>query len=520
MTEEDDAKSLRKLVLDILSTTEEMKSSIDPLIRGQERAIEALASQGEAISALIEHVFGTREEHKKMADKLEMVMGKFGAFKHRLDSHESSLELLGKRLTLVEKQQVDELSNLVESRKPLSKAQLQNLDELINLHPDDFQLVGLKALALKSSRDSKAAVEWIDGLIAKDRNQAYLWWMKGVVLDNDEEALKCFDKSEELLGNKEKRIPRHNVSYSKAMILEKLSRFEEALTSIEKAIECESTCEYAWSEKGDLLLKLNRVPESLSSFEKALELNSEFAWAWHGKGQALAVLGPDHYEEAAECFDNSARFGPTDSAPHFAKAELLLEMDRHAEGLSSVEKGLSLDAEDACAWCIKGMLLGNLKEFPKAVDSFDKAIEHGPPAECIHVRVFKGEALIDAGRISDARNWLKCLDERKMEDAETLNRYAWSLYEIGECVRGVEAARRLVGLDSSNPAFLDTLACNLVGNNSDSEALQVFQKAISLRKSDDSISWGVFASLCDRMGLREEADMARTKAKPPKPDQP
>ena len=66
-------------------------------------------------------------------------------------------------------------------------------------------------------------------------------------------------------------------------------------------------------------------------------------------------------------------------------------------------------------------------------------------------------------------------------------------------------------MDPSVPAFWDTLACNLVGAKSDSDALQAFRKAISLKKRDRDITWDVFKALCERMGLHEDAVQAEKK---------
>lgn len=516
MTEKDDSKGLHKILVDILSSTEEVKSLVSPLIRGHEHAMNALKSQQEAISNLMASVLGTKEDHRKMADKLEMVSGKFSAFQQKIESHESFNELLDKRMTLIENQQVQEISEQVLAGKTPSKVQLQTLEGLIGVHPKSYALMALKADALIALGEEDKALKWIDDSIARHQKEPYLWWEKGVVLAesdkeyNKEEAIKCFDKSVELLRDDERKNLHHLIFYSKALVLEELRRFEEALTSAEKAVEYEPKCDNAWSEKGDLLYELNRIPESLGCYEKALEVDPKSGWAWFGKGQALAILGSDHYKEAVACFDKSINLNPMVASAYFSKARVLLCMDQMTDGLEAVEKGLSLDPKDACAWCHKGMLLASLDQFPKAVDSFNRAIELGPE-KCVDVFSLKGQALIDAGQISDARSWLKDIDDKRMSGTEMLNGHAYALYEVGEFGRGVEVARRVIDIDSGSSEFWDTLACNLAGERSDQKGLDAFRKAVELAKDDRSITWDEYSALCDRMALGEEAVLAKKK---------
>jgi hypothetical protein len=53
---------------------------------------------------------------------------------------------------------------------------------------------------------------------------------------------------------------------------------------------------------------------------------------------------------------------------------------------------------------------------------------------------------------------------------------------------------------------------------SDSEALEAFRKAMSLKKTDSAINWEAFKTLCQRMGLHEDAAQAETKIRESKID--
>ena len=89
-------------------------------------------------------------------------------------------------------------------------------------------------------------------------------------LDNDEEALKCFNKAIEL-------DPNYAHSWhNKGFTLYILGKFQEALKCINKAIELDTNFIYAWNVKGLCLKGLGKNQEALKCFNKAIELDPTY----------------------------------------------------------------------------------------------------------------------------------------------------------------------------------------------------------------------------------------------------
>lgn len=502
--------SLREDLRLILSSTEELKTAMGPIVRADEPNRKLLELHTSRIAKLVERVYGTEQEHKEQAKKLDLISQKETRLEQAWKDHDADHDLLEQRLAFVEYQQLEGIENKIRKGEILSKSELSTLDGFVKLHPADSYLLSLKArsIALKSGKDE--AIKWIDNLIQKN-DDPMLWWTKGLIVGRSEGSLKLFDKTLELLGDKKAKWLRHQAYYCKSSVLEGLDRFDEALAAADKAIEYSPKCSNAWTVKGDSLRQLNRIPEALGCYDKALQLNDESAWAWRGKGTALAILGPAQYDEAIKCFDRSIQLEPNVALAYFRKTDVLMGKRSYDEALKVIEKALELDPKDACGWCHKGVILTNLKEPQKAIGAFDRCIEIGSPEECVVMLLYRSTAMENAGRAPEAYAWLSKLDPQKFKTAEQLNGYSWALYRVGQFSKGIEFANKAIGIDSQTAEYWDTLACNLSGAKSDSEALATFQKAVGIATSADQISWDEYDAVSKRLGLGNETEMAREK---------
>ncbi|MGD1859454.1 MAG: substrate-binding domain-containing protein [Leptolyngbyaceae cyanobacterium] len=94
--------------------------------------------------------------------------------------------------------------------------------------------------------------------------------------------------------------------------LANLGRPQEALQSLDRALEMNVEDAAAWIGKGNALVQTEQLDEALFSFDKAIELNSNLAAAWQGKGRALQKMGRD--AEARDCFDKAESLGGINEA--------------------------------------------------------------------------------------------------------------------------------------------------------------------------------------------------------------
>lgn len=478
MNNEKERKDLMEAIRILLLSTEELKAAISPLIRDQKDVFKILRSHEEAITRLMDKLIGTQEEHKNTRESLDLLRTHISQVEESLESHKDVSIELEKRLKRLEFKEVISVLKKIVKKEQLSVTDLKFIEDVLSLYPDDKYLLSVKSEVLYGLGRRQEALEFLEDAISKYPNGARLWYVKGLLLKDFEERLKCFDKSLELLKDGPP-LDQHLVLFARAALFASARRFEESLESANKSVEMYPDCYSAWLQKGMILTQLDRIPEALGCFEKAIELDTSRKEAWFEKGSALSALGLNYLDEAIAGYDKAIELDPKFAIAYFNKAKLLSMKEQDEKAVQTIDKGLEIDSKRPCPWCDRGAALNRLGRNEEAIESLKRALEIGPPKKCN--QIFMNMAIV--------------------------------LYYLERYEEGVEFAKRIVEAEPENVAFWDVLACNLQGLGMDEEALKAFEKALSLRKSDEQISWDDLAKLYERMGRAEEAKQAYQKFK-------
>ena len=80
-------------------------------------------------------------------------------------------------------------------------------------------------------------------------------------------------------------------------------RYEEAVSSYDRALEINPDYYQAWVNRGIVLNALGRSEEAVASYDRALQINPELYQAWNNRGSALNALGRN--EEALASYDRA-----------------------------------------------------------------------------------------------------------------------------------------------------------------------------------------------------------------------
>jgi len=369
---EEERKERMDTIRIVLRATEELKTAILPLIRDQEDVFKILKSFEEAIARLMDDLIGTKEDHEKRLEALELVRSSVSKLEEEQETHEAIHTALEKRLRKIEFRPISQIVGKIRENK-VTVPDLGVVNDVLSSHPDDENLLKVKFLVLERIGRKQEALELVEEAISKHSKDAWLWHRKGGLLVEDfDEALKCFDKALELLKDGPP-LDKHGVLFSRAALFANYERFEEALDSSTKAVEANPKCCGGWHQKGKLLVELGRIPEALGCLEKAIELEKDFKEAWLEKGNALSALGPNYSDEAIASYDEAIKLDSGWAIAYFNKGKLLSERDQYEEALQTFDKGLEFDDTESCAWCDRGMVLNRLKRNEEALASFRKA---------------------------------------------------------------------------------------------------------------------------------------------------
>ncbi|MBD2145047.1 MULTISPECIES: serine/threonine-protein kinase [Sphaerospermopsis] len=156
------------------------------------------------------------------------------------------------------------------------------------------------------------------------QNQSSEYWFKqGVKLfdpERYEEAISSFDKAIAIQHDK------HEAWFCRGYCLNKLKKHEEAISSFDQAIAIKTDFYKAWYNRGNSLYNLERYQEAISSYKKAITIQPDYANAWNGRANSLWCLG--RYEEALKCYEKAISIQPDDELYINNRNDLLKQLGR------------------------------------------------------------------------------------------------------------------------------------------------------------------------------------------------
>lgn len=180
-----------------------------------------------------------------------------------------------------------------------------------------------------------------DDLLAAYTDRADTHMRRGVILDRlsrDEEALQAFDKAAELEpGNAA-------AQYNRGILLDRLDRPEEALAAYDLTTRLEPDWAEVHSNRADLLSRLDRPEEALAALDRAIELEPNDPWL-HVE-RATALERARRPGDALTAYDNAVGLDPDNPSLHFNKGQLLFALCRFHDAQAELEEVTRLRPSD------------------------------------------------------------------------------------------------------------------------------------------------------------------------------
>lgn len=263
----------------------------------------------------------------------------------------------------------------------------------------DFEHSILLVLSKIKSSLKKAKERW-----DKDPDDLILKALEAGFLDEYEDALEILDEGIYLFTTKlDDHDTKSNLFYYKAMALQNLDRFPEALEAINKAIEFDKKDPAVWEGKTHILHDLEKYEEALISINKASKFvtKKELPDILYNKADILSHLKQN--KEALELYNKILKTDSKDAASLWGKSDELLELGKVKESLKSCEEGLKLQPDSVDLIIQKGVILMELRNYKEALSLFEDAIRYDPTEElawynkaCALSRLNKPDEALDA----------------------------------------------------------------------------------------------------------------------------
>ncbi len=233
--------------------------------------------------------------------------------------------------------------------------------------------------------------------------ESMLQWAKEFLNEeNYEKAMEYVDKALEIKSTPE-------VMKIKARILQKMGKYEEAISVITKILEENVKDDEAWfifgeilEDKGDLdeaeqaygqcvhfnrlnvpcwinrgnvLLSQKKYQEALMCYDKALALRENLPAIWNNRGVALKYLGK--YDEALRSYNTALQFDPKFADAYLNKAYLYFDLKKYEEARNALTDYLKLK-EDARGYLLLANIFAKRSMKKEAIEAVKKALELEP----------------------------------------------------------------------------------------------------------------------------------------------
>lgn len=273
--------------------------------------------------------------------------------------------------------------------------------------------------------------------------------------------------------------------YNEAITLDNLKRYEGSLEIYRQLVKSEpykSEISVAWCNMGKVLATLHRYSKSLECFQRAIDINPVDTHALFGRANALASL--QKYKEALAGLQALLAVDPTYRDAYVCKGSVLLHSGQVDEAEAAYLKALNMHQNKQHPFALNGLGLCSKKKhlFRQALDYFDKAI--AAKEDYDEAYIHRCEVLCHLGRLKE----------------------------------GIEAGRKAVELDPSEPAWMISLAMAYGNAGLFSDAASWFKKVIDLEPKNCFAWLGLATSYAELERPDDAIQCARHAARLGYPD--
>lgn len=256
-----------------------------------------------------------------------------------------------------------------------------------------------------------------------------------------EEALSTYQKALNIMPD--------NVEawYYQGKTLDELKQYKEALNAYEKAIQIAPEHLDAWMGRSFVLEKLKQYDAAISSFDQVLNLYPNYAEAWQGRGDIFLKI--PRYDEAFNSYTKAVELQPNNFQAWYNLGWVLHNLQRYEDAISAYEKTLEIKSDHYKAWYNRGNSYLLLKRYKEAVASYEQAVRLKP--DYYQAWYSQGVALTHLNRHEPAVAAFKQVVRRQPNDAEAWYHLGWALHELRRYEEAFDAYDKTVQLQPNNP---------------------------------------------------------------------
>lgn len=335
-----------------------------------------------------------------------------------------------------------------------------------------------RAVALAKTGEIEEAIASYERALANNPNDANAWTNQGILLEKlgqDEQALTSYNKALQI-------NPKSSLALvNKCATLNRLGNYKEALTACENAIAGDgvwgdTSPDRAWNQRSHALLGLAEYQEALASVDRAININPNFAEAWNNKSAILWHL--QKYEDAQQAVEQALEFKPKYSQAWFNQGRILSTLGKYDEAVKAYNLALLNDVNAlenlTCANILDNQIVApwDAKQYSRIIDAAKNS--------CSDILANKSVALWHLKQYQDA---LVATDRAIQFNPKSFeawyNRGVVSI-DLREYQQALDAYERANRISPNNVYVLTGKGLALEGLGDDRQALDAFEAALNI----------------------------------------
>ena len=272
-------------------------------------------------------------------------------------------------------------------------AQLQPLAQSVTATPQLLHLAGAAAAATGAHPD---AVRWLRRALAAMPGDLAISYKLGRVLIDAGQPEQALTLYLQLIAD---GVQHADVSTAAAVLLHQSGRDQEALQTIQHALQLAPGAANNWYLQSVLQARLRRLPDSIDSLQRAIALAPDQIH-FH-RDLALALHGLHRNAEALPVIERARDMQPDAAVLWTAHAAILSRLGRYQDAIVSSERALALDPDHADAKVNLALTLLTLGQMERAWPLYEARWqgELADPARHQQIRRWSGSEAVRDKRI-------------------------------------------------------------------------------------------------------------------------
>lgn len=166
--------------------------------------------------------------------------------------------------------------------------------------------------------------------------------------------------------------------HKRALRLQKDGSQEEAIAHLDMALAIEPGNPELLYDKAISLQMLLRFDDAIKYYDKSLEADKNNFGAFINKGLCLSNPTTNRHEEALSCFDSALRLLPGDPGAMSLKGYSLDSLGRYREAIECFDQILETQPKEVNILINKGLALSHLGKYDEATAYFDSVLDLEP----------------------------------------------------------------------------------------------------------------------------------------------